>query len=111
MPEEFRLWLVEEIKRRFSHQGAFAEKIGVSHAYTSRILSGSKSPSVDFLVKAAVALDISPVLVLTRAGVLPPTSLDDDPALQEIIELARTLTPEQRQEVIQYIFFLRQKIK
>lgn len=111
MSDQFRQWLATELKARdYSHR-SFAKTIGLSQQYVSRVLSGKQSPSLDFLLKSAAALEISPMLVLTKADILPPMASDDDPILTEITELARSLTLEQREEVIQYILFLRQKPK
>ena len=56
-------------------------------------------------------LDESPETVLRLAGILPPAPpLDpsDNPALQELVELARNLTSEQLKEALRYIRYLYQ---
>lgn len=109
MSDRFRQWLADELTtRQYSHR-AFAKRIGVSQTFVSRVLSGEKAPSLDFLLKVAAALDLSPVLVLTKADILPPEPPDADPALTELSELIRSLSPDQRLEVIRYIKFLRHK--
>ena len=65
--------------------------------------------SADFCIKVAQTLDVQPEMVLRLGGILPPTSPaspSDDKTLQELVELARNLEPEDKQQVLDYIRFL-----
>jgi hypothetical protein len=43
------------------------------------------------------------------AGILPPQESSDDSTISELIELARNLPPDERQQALDYIRFLYQK--
>ncbi|MEM7348205.1 MAG: hypothetical protein AAF485_28580, partial [Chloroflexota bacterium] len=73
-------------------------------------LSGDVSPSADFCIKVAQAVDASPEYLLRLADILPPrATISDDEASQEIVELLQHLTPTQRQEALNYIKYLYQQ--
>jgi len=66
-------------------------------------------PSADFCIKIAFALDTPPETVLKLAGILPPgppASPTDSATLQTLVELARTLPPEQQEQLLAYCRFL-----
>lgn len=125
MSDGFRKWLAEELRVKDYSQSAFAEAIGVTQSFVSKVLSGDKSPSLDFLVKTAVALDISPLVVFTKAGIFPaPSDVDlefgsltdtasvlslGNPALTELTDLARALPPDKLEELIRFARFLRRE--
>lgn len=97
-------WLAEEIRARAWSHNELARQADLSQPAVSGIIGGRR-PSCEFCVKVAAALSVSPVMVLTKAGIIPPESLEDDPALQELLDAARLLSPEGRQEVLTYIRF------
>jgi len=107
MSEALRQWLTTELNRRGLSHTKFANQIGLSHSFVSKVISGSKPPSVNFCHKVAIALDTSPETVLRLAGILPgepapgpgPTSL-------EIMTIAETLPPETRQQLLDYARYL-----
>jgi transcriptional regulator with XRE-family HTH domain len=114
MSEALRLWLSEELNRRGWSQRELARQIGVSHSFVSKTLSGERSPSANFCNKIAQALDVAPETVLRLAGILPPASPgqpSDDSTLQELVELARNLPPERRQQILEYVRFIYQQDK
>lgn len=108
MSDQFRQWLTEELKGRNYNQSSLAATVGVTQSFVSKVLSGDKAPGFDFCIKVATAFDVSPVMVLTIAGILPPQppgAPDDDPALTELTDLARRLPPDDLQEIIALIRF------
>ena len=106
--DALRFWLSEELKRRGWSQRELARQTGISQGFVNRVLSGDAKPSVNFCLKVARVLDVSPVYVLQLAGILPddvkPPPGDDN--LQEILTLARALPPDKRQQVVDYLRFL-----
>ena len=109
--EALKIWVTQELNKRNWTHAALATQAGVSRALISRILRGDMPASADFCIKVAQAFDESPEMVLRLAGILPPAdpaSPTDDSTLQELVELARNLPPERRQEVLRYIRFLTQ---
>lgn len=104
----FSDWLVNELgRRRWSHS-ELARQAGLSQVQVSGVIAGQRSPGCDFCIKVAQALGESPVLVLVLAGILPPQEPGDDSTIQELVELARNLPRDQRQQALDYISFLYQ---
>ncbi len=109
MSDEFKVWLSDELdKRKWSHN-KLARQAQISQAAVSSVLSGSRNAGADFCIKVAQAIGESPEKLLRLAGILPPLSPSEDSMLQELMELARTLPPGQRQHVLDYIRFLSQQ--
>lgn len=104
MSEALRGWLSHELDQRRLSQRELARQTGVSQTLVSQILSGDRNPGADFCVKVAGALGESPIKLLRLADILP--AAQGDPALQEIIDLAENLTPEQRRQVLDFIKFI-----
>lgn len=106
MSDELVAWLSEEIKRRKWSHNELARQAKISQAAVSNILSGNRKAGADFCIKVAQALGESPEKVLRLAGILPTSTSEGDPTFTELTDLARTLTPKQRREVLHYIRFL-----
>ena len=109
MGDALRFWLSEELKRRRWSQRELARQADISQAFMNRVLSGNAKPSVNFCLKVAQVLDVSPVYLLQLAGLLPDDVKpppEDDASLQEIVTLARSLSPDKRQQVLDYLRFL-----
>jgi transcriptional regulator with XRE-family HTH domain len=109
MSEALRDWLYEELERRKWSQRELARQADISQAFVNRVLSGNASPSINFCNQIARALGVAPEQVLRLAGILPPAS--DDSTLQELIELARNLSQEDREELLKYARFRYQQRK
>lgn len=110
--DALRFWLAQELKRRKWSHDKLAQRAGISRSFVTRIISGDARPSVNFCHKVAAALGEPPDKLLRLAGILPPgspASPDDDATLQELVELARNLPPDARQQVLDYVRFLYQQ--
>ena len=108
MSDRLETWLSEILEKRGWSHRELARQTGFSNSFVSKTLSGERSPSTNFCTKVAKAFDESPELVLRLAGILPPSSPatpTDDAILQELIELARNLPPEDRKELLNYARF------
>lgn len=110
MSDKLRAWLSKQLEKRGWSQRKLARQSGVSQTFISQTLSGDVKPSVNFCYKIAQALDESPEKVLRLAGILPANQPEDD-TLQELIELARSLPPEDREELLKYAKFRYQQRK
>ncbi|RME79663.1 MAG: XRE family transcriptional regulator [Chloroflexi bacterium] len=109
--DALRYWLAQELQQRGWSHAELARRSGISRPFISQVLSGDAKPSVNFCRKVAAALDESPDKLLRLAGILPPAgpaTPEDDATLQELVELARNLPPEQRKEALRYIRYLYQ---
>lgn len=109
MSDELRAWISEELERRHWSHRELARQSDLSNSLVSKTLSGKMSVSITFCYKVAQALAESPEKLLRLAGILPPTS--EDATLQELIDLARNLPPDQRKEALRYLRFLYQREK
>lgn len=105
MSEALRAWLSEELERRKWSQGDLSRQAGLSRPFISRVISGDLSPSVNFCHKIAAALGEAPEKVLRLAGILPTSMGGDDSIVQEITEIARSLPPEDQQEILDFARF------
>ncbi len=73
---------------------------GVSNPYLSQIERGLRRPSAEILQQIAHALEISAETLYVRAGILDER-LPGDPDLESAINLDPTISPEQKQSLIQ----------
>lgn len=103
-------WLADELTRRGWSHNELARRAGVSQPNVSAIAKG-QNPGCDFCIKIAAALEVPPEKVLRLAGILPSDLPSDDSNLQELIELARSLPPEEREELLKYARFRYQQQK
>lgn len=112
MDSQLTDWVSEGLKQRGWSHGELSRRAGISRPLISQVLAGDVPPSADFCIKIAHAFGLSPVLLLVKAGILSGQELaPDDPTLQEIIELARSLSPEDRSEILEYVRFRSQRRK
>lgn len=111
MSDTFKTWLSEElVKRGWSHN-ELGRRANISQTAVSNVISGNRKPGADFCIKVAQALGEAPEKVLRLAGILPASLTSDDDTLQELIELARSLHPEDREELLKYARFRYQQRK
>lgn len=105
MSDAFRDWLTQELEKRHWSQRELARRSGVSQSAISLVMRGN-APSADFCIAVAQAFGESYWKVLHLAGVIPPLG-EDDPILAEILDIGRSLTPEQREKLLEFAQFLR----
>lgn len=111
MSDQFRQWLTSEMEKQRYSQASLSKVMGISQSFVSRVLSGEKTPSVDFCIKIAQALDVPPEKLLRLANILPTSPASDDSTLQELMDLARNLSPEDQKEILEYVRFRYQRRK
>lgn len=104
MKEHFVNWLDGELKERGWNQAELARRsLGVSRPTINNILNLKQTPTWDFCVSIARAFRIPPETVFGKAGLLPPLPAPlDDLSLRELVDLAKRLTTEERQELLEY---------
>lgn len=108
MTESFGDWLSEQLHRRGWSHNELARRAGVSQPAISGIIAGRR-PSADSCIKIANALEESSIRLLQLAGILPDAS--EDAMLQQLIELARNLPDEDKQQILEYVKFIYQQRK
>lgn len=109
MSDELRAWLSEELEQRHWSHRELARQSGLSHSLVSKTLAGERKVTITFCYKIAQALDQPPDKLLRLAGILPTWPASEDATLQELIELARTLPPEDQKEILEYVRFRYQR--
>lgn len=105
MSDELRSWLSKELDRRRWSHNELARQAKIPQSTVSSVLSGNRKATADFCIKIAQALGEPPEKVLRQARILPLTPASEDDTLQELIELARSLPPEDREELLKYARF------
>jgi transcriptional regulator with XRE-family HTH domain len=111
MTDELRAWLSQELDRRGWSHSELGRRASVSQAAISSTISGDRKADADFCVKVAKTLGEPPDKLLRLGGGLPKASNSEDDTLQEVIELARNLSPEDQKEILEYMRFRYQRRK
>lgn len=102
---ELKDWIDQEIKQKNWSRRELARRTGLSTSLVQKILKGERNPSTEFCIKVAQALGESPEKLLRMAGILPEI-LEDETLVNEVVELLRTLTPDQKMEALKYVRYL-----
>lgn len=103
---EFSEWLEQQLSLRNWRPADLARAAGLSNATITRILNGDRRAGPDMANAIALGLGLPPDLVFRRAGLLPPQpGPERDPTLQELLEIMRNLSPDERREVVDYALF------
>jgi transcriptional regulator with XRE-family HTH domain len=95
---KFNDWLLERLKELDWSQADLARGSGLTRSVISKYMTG-RIPDEAALRKIAKALHIAPESVFRAAGILPPAP-EKDPVIDEITHLARSLPPEDVQDLI-----------
>jgi transcriptional regulator with XRE-family HTH domain len=64
-------WLLKELEKRGWSQSDLVKESGISRGTLSNIISGTRGVGPESLVAISQALNISPVTVFRKAGLLP----------------------------------------
>lgn len=100
---EFVSWVEEEMEGRGWRPADLARAAGITGSALSKILNEYRAPGLDACVGIAGAFDLPPEFVLRKAGLIPELpGPDRDPTFQEIVDVMRNMTPEEREEVLGY---------
>ena len=109
MDKAFIKWLNAELIRRNLSARKLSAKIGKSSNYVSHVLSGRTEPALSFYVGLAEEWGI-PVENIIRLAVGSPPDEDDTPlTAKEIWRITNLLSPEERQEVLDFVDYLMHK--
>ncbi len=97
---KFNDWLLEQLNEINWSQADLARASGLTRAAISRYINDlPRTPDEAALRKIAKAFRYSPEIVFRAAGILPPAP-KDDPVIAEIEHLARQLSADDVQELI-----------
>ena len=101
----FGKWLLAELEKREWSQADLARAAKVSRSSISEIVSGQRQIGKRTATAIATALKLPPEQVFRAAGILPPVQNADED-IEEIIHLAKPLSKEDKQAVIDFINIL-----
>ena len=94
----FGQWLQTEREKRGWSQSEFARKAGKDRAVISKIESGGALPAVETYISLANALNISPITLLRKAGIMPDATTDQV-RMEDWDYLLSQLPPEETEEI------------
>lgn len=101
--EKFTVWILEELNKKDWKPADLAKKARMSTGALSNIMNGNRKPGPEICRAIAQALDQPPEHVFRLAGLLPPLpSSNNGPILNEIIEIVKRLTDEEKEDVLDY---------
>lgn len=104
--ENFAGWLESELAARNWRPADLAKRSALPQATISNILNGNRDIGPKVAVMIADALELSPVYVFRRAGLLPPEEgTPADFSFDEILEIMKNLPPAERREIVDYALF------
>jgi len=104
--DNFSAWLEDELSARNWRPADLAKQAGLPQATISNILNGNREVGHKVAVLIADALELSPVYVFRRAGLLPPEeNAPSDFTYEEIKEIMNSLPPAERREIVDYALF------
>lgn len=72
MDTGFGTWLIAQMDDRGWNNSDLARRAGLAPSTISTVVNGQKRPGPEFCSGVAVALDVPPVIVFRKAGLLPP---------------------------------------
>jgi transcriptional regulator with XRE-family HTH domain len=101
--DTFVNYLDEELARRNWRPADLARAAGISTGSLSQIYSGARNPGPDIASAIAKAFGIPPDVVFRKAGLLPAQpGPERDPSFQEIVDIMRNMTADERAEIVAY---------
>ena len=103
--KEFGDWLLEILRERDMSQADLQRAAGLGKGSLSDVVSGRRKVGKDLATAIATALKLPPEQVFRAAGILPPVQNSDED-VEEIVHLAKQLSKEDKQAVIDFISIL-----
>lgn len=98
--EVFASWLQDKLEYEGWSQTELADRSGITRTHISRILSGERSPGLDFYRGIAHAFRIPLCNVLAAAGEVPENEAADDPTTAGLLSRLATLPAPSRQPLL-----------
>ena len=100
---DFVDWLRQQLELRAWSYQDLADRSGLSKGTIGVVMTEKQNPGFEFCKCVAQAFRMRPEEVLRIAGLLPSVPGDtDDPSLSQWWEFGKELTPEERQEAVEY---------
>ncbi len=100
--ETFSEWLLSELTKKNMTQQTLAQKSGITPAQISRVISGQRGLGEKSLTAIAHALNVSPITIFRKAGMLPPEG-GETTNFEDWEYLLSQLTPDEQEEIKQFV--------
>ena len=97
--DDFRKWMKYELDKRYWTYNELARRASLSSATVSMVMTGRRNPGLDFCTSVGRAFGVDAVVVLQKAGLLPPRSLDDE-LTEEVLFLFENLAPDDQDRLL-----------
>lgn len=97
----FSEWLRNELKQRGWSQTELASRAGLATGTISNILADRRNPDHGTLIKFAKGLTLPVETVYAAAGYLPNRN-PRDASFNQILDLMKNMTEEERKELLSY---------
>jgi transcriptional regulator with XRE-family HTH domain len=97
--ENFGSWLLQELEKRNWSQSDLVRASGISRGTLSNIISGNRGIGEKSLIAIADALNISPITIFRKTGLLPPGS--ESVTFEDWQFILSQLSPEDEAELRQ----------
>lgn len=105
-------WLDGELALRNWRPADLARAAGISTGSLSQIYTGARNPGPDIALAIARGFNLPADHVFRQAGLLPGSEGPDrDPSYQEILDIMRNMSVEERREIVEYALFRFQRKK
>jgi len=107
---DFKTWLSRQLEERGWSIRELARRGEISHAQIAGYLAGDRGIGIATILGIARALNETPEKLLDMAGLLdliPPSF--EDKTLNEIYQIVKRLPVEERQEILDYVAYRRQR--
>ena len=108
--DNFSDWLENQLRERVWSPADLTREAGWGSPSTvARILNGTRKPGAHVCRAIAKALGIPEEFVFRRAGLLSPLPATEDSKIREVWDVMKNMSPEKREEAINYIRYLYQQ--
>ena len=106
----FSDWLQGELEKRGWSQAELARRSNLSRSGVNLLITGRNQPRAETCLALARGLGLAPETVLKAADLLPEGEApDQDPTLEELVDLARRMSTEEREELLSYALWRYQR--
>ena len=106
MQNNLSTFMNEELNKRGWSQRELARRSGLSPTSISEVMSGKRGPGKRFCRAIANALQVPTERIFQEAGIITPPP--DTSLFNELINVAKNLSEENQQKLVEYAQFLLQ---
>lgn len=99
----FGEWVLMEMEARGWTMSELARRCSVSQVAISNVINGNRNAGPDLCRALAVALELPEEKIFRLAGLLSRLPTEQDLTFGEVYDMMQHLTPDERQEVMEYV--------